>query len=324
MNESYIKLLNFKIESLLKGHSLKDISREREQLTKLYRGNDSKMNLNSLSSEQQRLAYIASRLPATYAAISHTLVELARRSGGGETISSLLDIGAGPGTALLASIGASLPLQRATMIERDPGFISIGKKLTEDLAEVDKKWICQDITQELKVASHDLVIASYSLNELKEQDRLKIMDKLWEYTNKFLVIIEPGKKIAFESLKQLRQSLLLKGAHLIAPCPHSNFCPLPENDWCHFSVRIERSSLHRKTKDATLNYEDEKFSYFIFSKDKFQGCHSRVLRRPFKGEGFIKIQLCTADGIELKTVTKKNKAQYVYSRKIEWSDEYLD
>ena len=323
MYENYLQLLTCKIESLLEGHSLKDISKEREQLTKFYRGNDYKTNLNSLGSEHQRLAYIAARLPATYAAISHTLKELIRRSGG-DVISSLLDIGAGPGTALLAAVGASLPLERATMIERDPGFISLGKKLTQDLAEVDKNWICQNITQELKVAPHDLVIASYSLNELKEQDRLEIIDRLWGHTNKFLVIVEPGTKIAFESLKKLRQSLLLKGAHLIAPCPHSNFCPLPENDWCHFSVRIERSSLHRKTKDATLNYEDEKFSYFIFSKDKFQVCQSRVLRRPFKGEGFIKIQLCSKDGVELKTVTKKNKTQYSYSRKIEWSDEYLE
>jgi ribosomal protein RSM22 (predicted rRNA methylase) len=323
MYENYTRLLNLKIESLLEGHSLKDISKEREQLTKLYRGNDCKKNLKSLSSEHQRLAYLAARFPATYAAISHTLTELIRRSGG-EIISSLLDIGAGPGTALLAAIGTCLPVERASMVERDLGFISLGKKLTEDLAQVDKNWICQDITQELKVAPHDLVIASYSLNELKEQDRLEIVEKLWKHTNKFLVIIEPGTKIAFESLKQLRKSLLLKGAHLIAPCPHSNFCPLPESDWCHFSVRIERSSLHRKTKDATLNYEDEKFSYFIFSKSKFQVCQSRVLRRPFKGEGFIKIQLCSNDGIELKTVTKKNKTQYAYSRKIEWGDEYLE
>lgn len=311
--------LNSKIESILEGCSINHLSKEREKLTCLYRGNDLKKDVKTLSSEHQRLAYIASRLPATHAAVYKVLMEALRLTGGDE-ISSLLDIGAGPGTVLLAGIQASLPLKRATMVERDPGFIALGKRLTEELGQIEQKWICQDIAKEWNVDPHDLVIASYSLNELQEKDRFKLIGKLWDLTNKLLILVEPGSRAAFESLMKLRQSLLLKGAHLIAPCPHSNICPLLEKDWCHFSARIERSSLHRKTKEATLNYEDEKFSYLIFSKNKFEPCHSRVLRRPFKGEGFIKLQLCSKNGLDLKTITKKNKTQYAYSRKIECGD----
>ena len=158
---------------------------------------------------------------------------------------------------------------------------------------------------------------------MKPEDRLKLVEKLWELTDQFLVIVEPGTKLAFESLKKIRECLILKGAHLIAPCPHSLRCPLEEKDWCHFFTRIERSSFHRKTKEATLNYEDEKFSYLIFAKNRCVPCDARVLRRPFKGEGFVKLQLCSKGNIDLKTITKKNKPHYSYVKKIECGDEYI-
>lgn len=311
--------LNNKIESLLEGRSLKTLAKERERLTQLYRGNDLTRNFKTLGSEDQRLAYLAARLPATYAVVSKVLRELLLRSRG-EPIHSLLDVGAGPGTALLAALDASLPLNAATLVERDPGFIALGKCLLDYSDDIDVQWVCQDMTKSLSQKAADLVIASYCLNELKEKERFEVVEKLWESTNKFLVLIEPGTKIAFESLMKIRQSLLVKDAHLLAPCPHSNICPLLGKDWCHFSARIERSSLHRKAKDATLNYEDEKFSYLIFSKIKFELCHSRILRRPFKGTGYINLQLCSSNGIEIKTITKKDKNNYSRCRKIECGD----
>ena len=264
-------MLTAKIESLLSGHSLNNLAKEREKLTHFYRSNDCKNHLNSLATDSQRLAYIASRLPATHAAVYQVLNELLRRTQGTEVL-SLLDVGAGPGTALLAAAHACMPLTSATLLERDPGFIAIGKQLTQDLEEIEKTWICQDVNKEFNVPPHDLVIASYALNELLEKDRLTLVEKLWEFTGKFLIIIEPGSKAAYDSLMKLRQSLLLKGACLIAPCPHSNSCPLSKEDWCHFSARVERSSFHRKTKGGTLNYEDEKFSYLIFSKSQYEPC----------------------------------------------------
>ncbi|MBS0604782.1 MAG: hypothetical protein JSS60_07075 [Verrucomicrobia bacterium] len=317
------QLLNAKIESLLTGQSLNALSKEREKLTKNYRGRDGCSDIKTLSSDVQRLAYLAARLPATYAVVRQVLVELIKRSGF-DPIFSLLDVGAGPGTALLAAAETSLPLKKATMLERDPGFIALGRQLAADLGEIGQTWLSQDITNQWAVEPHDLVIASYSLNELREKERLELVEKLWGLTQKFLVIIEPGSKFAFESLKKMRQGLLLNGANLMAPCPHSNACPMSGNDWCHFSARVERSSFHRKTKDATLNYEDEKFSYLIFSRNKVEPCQSRVLRRPFKGEGFIKLQLCSKSGIEEKTVTKKNKPLYSYTRKIECGDSFSE
>jgi ribosomal protein RSM22 (predicted rRNA methylase) len=317
-----LHLLNSKIESMVNGHSLKALAKEREALTRLYRGNDLKKELKPLPTDSQRLSYLATRVPATYVAVYKVLMELIERAGG-EKIHSLLDVGAGPGTALLAAAQACPELKIATLLERDPGFIDLGRCLTEDIEGIEKKWVCQDMTRGLPQITPDLAIASYCLNELKEQDRLRVVKELFKLTNKFLILLEPGTRVAFESLMQIRECLLAEGAHLIAPCPHSKSCPLLGKDWCHFSARVERSSLHRKTKNATLNYEDEKFSYLIFSKISFEPCRARVLQRPFKGTGYIKLQLCSTHGIENKTVTKKDKTSYCYSRKIECGDDYF-
>ncbi len=306
-----------KIESLINGISLTDISVARQELTSLYK--NKKSSLNPLTSNRLHLAYLIARFPATYAVIYQVLMEMVRHYGR-QPVQSLLDIGSGPGTVLLAALEAGLPLTSATMIERDPGFVRLGKELVE--TSFEEQWICQDITKELKVVPNDLVIASYCLGELSAGDLMQTIEKLWRLTNKILIIIEPGTQTGFESIKQMRENLISKGGFLVAPCPHSEQCPMQKKDWCHFSARVERSSLHRKIKDATLNYEDEKFCYLIFSKNKVEPCQQRVIRHPFIGSGFINLQLCSKNGIEKKTITKKNKPQFSYARKIKWGDDF--
>ncbi len=311
--------LMLKIESLIDGISLSELALARQALTSFYKEEIYIKNFNYLKSDSLRYAYLIARFPATYAVIYRVLSEMQKRCGP-ESVQTLLDIGAGPGTVLLAALEAGLPLRCATMVERDSGFIKLGKSLVNESFE--QHWLCRDFTKELKLSSHDLVIASYSLGELCDSDRIQALERLWRLTNKILIIIEPGTKAGFESLKKMRKSLLLNGGFLVAPCPHSEICPMQKKDWCHFSARIERSSSHRKIKDATLNYEDEKFSYVIFSKNKREACQNRVIRHPFKGAGFINLQLCSKNGTEEKTITKKNKSQFAYARKIEWGDEF--
>jgi ribosomal protein RSM22 (predicted rRNA methylase) len=309
--------LKLKINSIINRMPISELALARKELTSLYKSRI--YNNNFLKSDSLRYAYLIARFPATYAVVYQVFKEMQKRCRT-DFVHTLLDIGSGPGTALLAAFEARLPLRSATMVERDPGFILIGKKLVDESIEQD--WVCRDITQELKLPLHDLVVASYSLGELRERDRIQVLEKLWHLTNKILIIIEPGTQAGFESLKKIRETLLLKKGNLVAPCPHSEICPMQKKDWCHFSTRIERSSWHRRIKDATLNYEDEKFSYLIFSKNKVEPCQNRVIRHPFKGSGFINLQFCSKNGIEKKTITKKNKSQFMYAKKMEWGDEF--
>ena len=41
----------------------------------------------------------------------------------------------------------------------------------------------------------DLVIVSYVLNEMKKEERIKVLEKIWNATKDVLIIIEPGTPV---------------------------------------------------------------------------------------------------------------------------------
>ena len=136
-----------------------------------------------------------------------------------------------------------------------------------------------------------------------------------------LVIIEPGTPSNFDLIARIRRDLIASGAHLVAPCPHEDECPMAiANDWCHFSVRLERTSEHRQMKGGALGYEDEKFSYLAFSKQPLLRADSRIVRHPMTHSGYIRLTLCQPSGLQEKTVTRSHKETFRAARKAKWGD----
>ncbi|HEV3269192.1 MAG TPA: small ribosomal subunit Rsm22 family protein [Candidatus Rhabdochlamydia sp.] len=308
--------LESKIQSLIQGTFLKNWVKQAQSLTSTYR--QKKNKTETLSSEALRIAYLCSRLPATYAAISYVFKELQKRFDL-SLIRSLLDCGAGPASVLLAT-ESFFSLQQATLLERDPGFIKLGKLLSHP-TNVEVTWILQDVTKDIPSSAKDLVVASYSLCEISKEDQLQIVESLWDKTGQIFILLEPGTPEGFHFIRKARERLLNLGAHLLAPCPHRESCPIAKDDWCHFSVRLPRSSLHRQLKEGSLNYEDEKFSYLIFSRTPVSTSSSRVIRHPFKGSGFVKLKLCAESGLVEKTISRKDKEFFSSAKKIQWGDE---
>lgn len=308
--------LEAKIQSFIQGSSLKNWVKHAQNLTSTYR--QKKDKTETLSSEALRVAYLCSRLPATYAAICYVFKELQKRFDL-SLIRSLLDCGAGPASVLLAA-DSFFSLQQATLLERDPGFIKLGKLLSQP-TNVDVTWVLQDFTRDIPSSARDLVVASYSFCEIREEERLRIIESLWDKTEQILILLEPGTPKGFHFIQKAREKLIELGAFLLAPCPHSQNCPITKDDWCHFSVRLPRSSLHRQLKSGSLSYEDEKFSYLIFSRTPISASSSRVVRHPFKGSGFVKLQLCTETGLREKIISRKDKELYASAKKIQWGDE---
>jgi ribosomal protein RSM22 (predicted rRNA methylase) len=95
-------------------------------------------------------------------------------------------------------------------------------------------------------------------------------------------------------------------------------CPVVPPDWCHFAARVERSSLHRRIKDADLGYEDEKFSYVALSREPAQPAPARIVRRPQHHPGFIILETCTPEGLRTERVTKRDRAAFREARKAGW------
>jgi ribosomal protein RSM22 (predicted rRNA methylase) len=181
------------------------------------------------------------------------------------------------------------------------------------------QWLQMSLSNlDYELQPHDFVLASYSLGEILNY--LDVAKSLWEKTKKWLVIIEPGDRLGFERIKMIRKTLVEKGAKIAAPCPHDQDCPLPANDWCHFSQKVLRSNYHKELKAGTLPYEEEKFSYVAFTRSNLPERTARVIKRPKKGSGHILLDLCLPENIERKTISKKDREKYRAAKKLSWGD----
>jgi len=303
------------LESLLSKINLQKLSLSSQKISTKYR-EGKQGTAPYLTTEEERLAYLAARLPATYAANCAVLKEVVLRQPDFSPV-SLLDIGAGPGTATWAAMQTFMQLKKFTLFEKDLGLISLGKRLMEGNSQLlaSSEWQQGDLEKEPHFTPHDLVILSYSLGEIPSQFWPFLLMQIWQNTNKILVIIEPGTPLGYERILKMRAELLKLGAQMIAPCPHNQKCPLLPGDWCHFSARLTRSFHHRQAKNASLGYEDENFSYLIMGKTPQLNPGGRILRSPEKHSGHVRLRLCTPEGIEEKTISRKTKEKYAQARK---------
>ena len=194
-------------------------------------------------------AYLATRGPATFAAIRRVLAEVAlSRPGWAPT--SVLDLGAGPGTATWAAVSVFPSIESAQLVEREPEMAALGARLAaRGLTGLlpGAVWTNADAAVATGPMS-DLVVAAYFLGELGDERERTALERWWGATRGELVLVEPGTPAGFERLRAARSSLISFGAHVTAPCPHDGRCPMVGPDWCHFAVRLERSALQRELK----------------------------------------------------------------------------
>ncbi len=249
-----------------------------------------------MRSERDALAYLAVRLPATYAAVraSFAAIAQARPDFAPRTA---LDIGAGPGTALWAAVDCWSSLTDALLFEASPIFRAYGKELAREAELPQVTWRIADIaTEAIDGPPSELVSAAYVLNELAAEIRQSVLERLWRVTADTLVIVEPGTPAGWERILAARHQLIEAGALVVAPCPHTFECPLQPPDWCHFAERVARSRLHRQAKEAEVAWEDEKFSYVAVSRRPAVAAAARVIARPRKGSGRVTLKLCRPEG----------------------------
>ncbi|MBL8193192.1 MAG: rRNA methyltransferase [Blastocatellia bacterium] len=286
-----------------------------EELSLRYRNSEKVL----ISSTIHRLAYIGVRLPATYAVIKAVLTQLKKALPNIE-LASLLDLGAGPGTVAWAALNLFPAINKITLIEDDKNMLALGKKLSNNNVSLKSaEWLNLNLIKEHQFSANDLITISYVLGELPLVERKVLVQKAWQATSKILLLIEPGTPKGFSNILEAREQLISLGANIVAPCPHQEICPMQENDWCHFSERLPRSSLHRRAKAGYLSYEDEKFSYLIVSKDVVNRPFARIIRHPLKRKGHLQLSLCTSNGLKNLTISA-SKDNYKLAKKSDWGD----
>lgn len=267
-------------------------------------------------------AYVATRAPATYAAIMSALSTLVDAAPDFAP-RSLLDAGAGPGTASWAAFAAYPGITQATLIEASPPMRAAGMALASGAppALANATWSLADL-RNAAIPQSDLGLAAYVMNELEVGAATETVRHLFAAAQ-VLVLVEPGSRAGFERLRAARAALVADGAALVAPCTHALACPIAGDDWCHFSVRVPRSRLHRQIKSAQLAYEDEKFSYLIAAKPALAASikrpHARIIRHPVARSGHVHLDLCADGAISRHTATRSDGA-WRTARKAAWGD----
>ena len=231
-----------------------------KELSSKYRTQEERKASPLIATDAHRLAYMAVRMPATFAAVSAVLYEVVKVIPSLEP-RSLNDIGSGPGTATFACLNAFPSLQTANFFEMDAAWISIGKRLLAGYRDdIASTWSNVDVSQQREFPMSDISVISYAIGELSPGSACTLVENAWTASSQLLVIIEPGTPRGFSYINKVRDHLIANGAFIVAPCPHNNKCPMQEPDWCHFSCRLNRTEMHLQVKEVDRGFEDEKFS----------------------------------------------------------------
>ena len=308
------------VDESLAGTTLSELAAAADVLSRRYRAElrDGHAHVPDMRSA---LAYVATRMPATYAAVraSFAAVASARPDFAPATA---LDVGAGPGTALWAARDCWRSLDDVLLIEASPAMRTLGERLSAAAAPARIAWRAADAHRGLaEEAPRDLVTLAYVLNELEPAQREPLIDRLWQLSAGVLVIVEPGTSAGWQRILAARDRLIALGASIIAPCPHAASCPLASPDWCHFAARVARSRVHRLAKGADVPWEDEKFIYLAVSRGPGTPFGSRVIAPPRPASGRVTLKLCRPDGTaDERLISRREGDLYKAARRVGWGD----
>ena len=306
------------LDGKLQGFSRSDAAQRSQKISTTYRAGGGS---GTIKSEADALAYALARMPATYAAVAaslNALTEIAPDF----TPETLLDVGAGPGTASWAAAEAFPSLQDFALLDANATLSRLALELARDSSRLAEcRYLPGDAGGNLiEVSPADLVVASYVIGELSETEQRALTAAMWAKARHALVVIEPGTPAGYARILALRQQLIAAGAFVAAPCPHEKPCPLTPPDWCHFSQRLPRSQAHRQIKGAEVPFEDERFIYVALTRTPPAARAARVLAAPDVGKAEITARLCTQGDIELAKVPRRDKTAYAHARRWRWGD----
>ena len=248
--------------------------------------------------------YAATRLPCTFASLHRVFAELATLRPGARP-ASLLDWGAGPGTAALAAASVwPNALHTVVHVEQSGAMLSLADTLRsawEGNEAPPPPTVHSSVLRLRGPAFHrsfDLVVASYALGEASEAEQAGLLRRLWAHTRSFLIIIEPGTPKGSAIVRAARRRVLgiaakagrgagveserklLDTASVVAPCPHDGPCPMDADplSWCHFTVRVHRPREARLAKGGASrpagSFQDERFSYVVLQRGERAGDHT--------------------------------------------------
>ena len=164
------------LDAKLEGFPRQGVAARASAISKAYREGG---NSGTIVSATDALAYALARMPATYAAVAACLNAL-QETRPDFAPQSLLDVGAGPGTASLAAAEAFPTLAILKLFDVNPALRNLALEFAKGSSRPNAA------TYQLgparaslaQAADADLVIASYLIGELTESERRHLVDAL--------------------------------------------------------------------------------------------------------------------------------------------------
>jgi len=286
-----------------------------------------------------RKAYISYFLPTNTQKIRIPLQDLSRRPGNllSQARLRILDIGTGPGTALLGVMDFFFEQENSPELECtavDPVAENLKEAEAFFAAHRDKmniraslKTIRADIesVENLLDEGFDIIILSNVLNELFSQDERRIDKRIGILKNILshvlsdtgsCIIIEPALRETSRELLKVRDGLLVHGFRIFSPCFFSGNCPALINpkDWCHEDIPWQPPDDIKEIDRLTgLRKDSLKFSYLVLRKDIFSlsdACdmHAvRIVSEPLISKGKVEFYICGRYGRRLITRLDKDR-----------------
>ncbi|KAJ2745398.1 37S ribosomal protein S22 [Coemansia sp. BCRC 34301] len=219
-------------------------------------------------------AYLAACAPGAYGVIYNVMAELAQRVPEFQP-RSVMDFGAGPGTALWA-IQELWRLDSYHAIDVSEQMLLCAEAILADIpvAEEEPRVGSIRFSRYLPPPSsrevcNDLVVSAFALSELPSDSlRKTTIETLWAHTNDTLVLIDRGTPDSARMISEARDQILALGeCFTVAPLPND----LPDPTiftpaWIHFSQRSQRPGFTMLTKHSKSNVEDLRYSYAILRR----------------------------------------------------------
>ncbi len=241
----------------------------------------------------------------------------------------ILDLGSGPGTAVLGTIDFFSSQVHHPFLE----FIAqdqVAENLKEaellftsvrqDYAGVSTLTTVHSTIDKVEgrlAGQYDIILLSNLLNELYAHDASKLgrrTELLTHLLRTFLtpdgscIIVEPALQETSRDLLLLRDALREKAFTVYAPCLRPGPCPalLNPKDWCHEDLPWEAPPLIRSLDKLTgLRKDALKFSYLVLRRDEialsdvFGAEAFRVVSEPLISKGKAERYICGAAGRKL-------------------------
>ncbi len=320
---------------------LKALAANVSKLSKLLTKDRESLPASYLKDKALRTAYVRYFLPSNMEKVHLALTDLSLHPGQffAKERLRVLDLGAGPGTALLGLLTFFARRSKRTALEcAAVDAVAENLRVAEELfvayrtelgIDASLKTVRADIegAERLIEGPFDIIVMSNVLNELypADEDRIEqrtvivknLLDKLLD-PNGSCIIIEPALRDTSRDLLKVRDGLLAKGFSVYTPCLTSKNCPALANpkDWCHEDIPWDPPEIIKKLDRLTgLRKDSLKFSYLVLRKDNrslrdlFGRDAFRVVSEPLVTKGKIEFYLCGEKGRKLITRLDRDRTE---------------